>query len=509
MSEFNTTPRLILLPAVDVADGKAVRLTQGEAGTETNYGDPVDAAADWADQGAEWIHLVDLDAAFGRGNNAGILKKVIRQVRGVNVELSGGIRDDATLEARPRDRRQAHQPRHRRAREPGVGGITSSPQYGEAIAVGLDVRGTTLAARGWTKDGGDLWQVMDRLEEAGCRPVRRHRRHEGRHAAGAEPRPAPPGHRAHATPVDRLGRRLEPRRHRRAARARAARRRGRDRRQGALRGCVHARRGAGCRIPLTPPRPLPTPPAARGRAGRSSRTRTRATTGGRRRRSVAALARFRAGEGATGRRRRGVRAVAAADPARRRAGRRRVEVGAHGLAVDKSQELSIVTVDGPDGRRVLPVFGSVQAMSAWNPEARPVPADGVRVALAAADDGTELVVLDPGSETEFVLRRPAVWAVAQSQPWRPPFESDAVVAAFERSVSSELAVLGVDLLPGDPEARLRGPELVVRLRLVAGLTRADLDATTTRLARRWAEDDAIATGVDSLVVRIVGDHPEA
>jgi 1-(5-phosphoribosyl)-5-[(5-phosphoribosylamino)methylideneamino] imidazole-4-carboxamide isomerase/N-(5'phosphoribosyl)anthranilate isomerase len=167
MSEFNNTPRLVLLPAVDVAGGKAVRLTQGEAGSETSYGDPVDAAADWADQGAEWIHLVDLDAAFGRGNNTSVLKKVIKQVRGVNVELSGGIRDDASLEA---------------ALGTGVKRINlgtaalENPewaasviaQYGDAIAVGLDVRGTTLAARGWTKEGGDLWQVLDRLEEAGC-----------------------------------------------------------------------------------------------------------------------------------------------------------------------------------------------------------------------------------------------------------------------------------------------------------------------------------------------------
>ncbi|TFC00444.1 bifunctional 1-(5-phosphoribosyl)-5-((5-phosphoribosylamino)methylideneamino)imidazole-4-carboxamide isomerase/phosphoribosylanthranilate isomerase PriA [Cryobacterium adonitolivorans] len=167
MSEFNKTPKLVLLPAVDVADGKAVRLTQGEAGTETNYGDPMDAALDWANQGAEWIHLVDLDAAFGRGNNTSMLKKVIKQLRGVNVELSGGIRDDASLEA---------------ALNTGVKRINlgtaalENPewaasviaQYGDAIAVGLDVRGTTLAARGWTKDGGDLWQVLERLEEAGC-----------------------------------------------------------------------------------------------------------------------------------------------------------------------------------------------------------------------------------------------------------------------------------------------------------------------------------------------------
>ncbi|WP_127793172.1 SseB family protein [Agromyces sp. LHK192] len=180
------------------------------------------------------------------------------------------------------------------------------------------------------------------------------------------------------------------------------------------------------------------------------------------------------------------------------------EIGAHGHAVEKSQELSIVTVAGPDGRKVLPVFSSVATMSRWNPKARPVPADGVRVALAAADDGTDLVVLDAGSpDDEFVLRRPAVWAVAQSMPWHPPFAAPVIRAAFERSIGTELAVLGVDLLPGDPQARLAGPELVVRLTLVAGLTRAELDATTARLARRWSEDDAIAAGVDSLAVKLV------
>ena len=99
MNDFAQSPSLTLLPAVDVAGGKAVRLTQGEAGTETSYGDPLDAAGEWVAQGAQWIHLVDLDAAFGRGSNAPILRKVIKQFKNVNVELSGGIRDDATLEA--------------------------------------------------------------------------------------------------------------------------------------------------------------------------------------------------------------------------------------------------------------------------------------------------------------------------------------------------------------------------------------------------------------------------
>ncbi|WP_137846204.1 bifunctional 1-(5-phosphoribosyl)-5-((5-phosphoribosylamino)methylideneamino)imidazole-4-carboxamide isomerase/phosphoribosylanthranilate isomerase PriA [Microbacterium sp. 2FI] len=167
MNDFASTPELILLPAVDVADGKAVRLTQGEAGTETNYGDPVDAALDFARQGAQWIHLVDLDAAFGRGSNTNVLRKVIRQVKGVQVEVSGGIRDDRSLEA---------------ALESGAARINlgtaalENPEwaadvigrYGDVIAVGLDVRGTTLAARGWTREGGDLWTVLDRLESAGC-----------------------------------------------------------------------------------------------------------------------------------------------------------------------------------------------------------------------------------------------------------------------------------------------------------------------------------------------------
>lgn len=178
-------------------------------------------------------------------------------------------------------------------------------------------------------------------------------------------------------------------------------------------------------------------------------------------------------------------------------------VGAHGLTVDKSQELAIVTVAGPDGRNVLPVFSSVDAMRRWNATARPVPADGVRVALAAASESTELVVLDPRSDTEFAVRRPAVWAIAQDKPWRPSFEDEGIIAAFEASISSELAALSVRLAPGDADARLAGPELVVDLELVSGLERAELDTVLARLAQRWAADDAIATGVDSLKVRLV------
>jgi phosphoribosylformimino-5-aminoimidazole carboxamide ribotide isomerase/phosphoribosylanthranilate isomerase len=168
MTEFNTAPALILLPAIDVADGKAVRLTQGKAGSETSYGDPMEAAELWASQGATWIHLVDLDAAFGRGDNHGIIKKVVKSApRKVNIELSGGIRDDASLEAALATGAKRINLGTAALENPEWAAHVIA-EYGEAIAVGLDVRGTTLAARGWTKEGGDLWTVMDRLEEAGC-----------------------------------------------------------------------------------------------------------------------------------------------------------------------------------------------------------------------------------------------------------------------------------------------------------------------------------------------------
>nr|WP_315269158.1 SseB family protein [Microbacterium lemovicicum] len=178
-------------------------------------------------------------------------------------------------------------------------------------------------------------------------------------------------------------------------------------------------------------------------------------------------------------------------------------VAPSGLAVDKTQELSIVTVAAPDGRRVLPVFTSVETMGRWDAAARPIPAPGVRTALAAADDDSELIVIDPGSDTEFILRRPAVWAIAQSQAWDPSFASPEVFSALQASVAGELAVLDLTVQPGDPDARLRGPELVVRLELMEGLDQAQLDAVLSRLARRWATDDRIAVLVDSLTVKLV------
>lgn len=178
-------------------------------------------------------------------------------------------------------------------------------------------------------------------------------------------------------------------------------------------------------------------------------------------------------------------------------------VGPTGLAVDKTQELSIVTVAAPDGRRVLPVFTAVATMTAWDPQARPVPVDGIRTALAAADDDTDLIVIDPGSETEFVLRRPAVWAIGQGQRWEPAHTSVEVFAGLQQSIGGELGVLDLSVESGDPGARLRGPELIVRLHLIDGLGQSELDAILQRLAARWAADDRIAVLVDSLTVKLL------
>ena len=175
----------------------------------------------------------------------------------------------------------------------------------------------------------------------------------------------------------------------------------------------------------------------------------------------------------------------------------------HGITVDKSADLSIVTVAGPDGRNVLPVFSSVEAMRRWNPTARPVPADAVRVALAAADEKTDLVVLDPTSDTEFAIRRPALWAVAQSLPWSPSHSDAEVVAEFEASVAEEPAVVAVCVRAGDPDAMLRGPELVVELALIPGLDQDALAALLERLQSRWAYSTLIAARVDSLAVKLL------
>jgi 1-(5-phosphoribosyl)-5-[(5-phosphoribosylamino)methylideneamino] imidazole-4-carboxamide isomerase/N-(5'phosphoribosyl)anthranilate isomerase len=159
-----------LLPAVDVADGKAVRLVQGASGSETDYGDPLDAALAWQTGGAEWVHLVDLDAAFGRGDNRALLSEVVAKLD-VRVELSGGIRDDDTLAAALATGCTRVNLGTAALEDPAWCARVIA-EHGEKIAVGLDVRiteqGHRLAARGWTQDGGDLWEVLDRLDRDGC-----------------------------------------------------------------------------------------------------------------------------------------------------------------------------------------------------------------------------------------------------------------------------------------------------------------------------------------------------
>ena len=215
---------------------------------------------------------------------------------------------------------------------------------------------------------------------------------------------------------------------------------------------------------------------------------------------LAALQRFRAGEGSQ------AEVVDAFRPARVLvpliAENGEEGVAPSGLAVDKTQELSIVTVAAPDGRRVQPVFSSVQTMQRWDAAARPIPVEALRVALSASGEETDLIVLDPASETEFVIRRPAVWAIAQAQPWEPSFLSPEVFGALQQSVAHELAVIDVHVAPGDPDARMRGPELIVTLELTAGLDRETLDAVLARLAQRWAADDRMAVLVDSLTIKL-------
>ena len=157
---------LELLPAVDIAGGQAVQLVQGVAGSEKRFGDPVEAALRWQEAGAEWIHLVDLDAAFGRGHNRELQARIVGELD-IQVEMSGGIRDDESLEA-------AMSTGCRRvnigtaALEEPEWCARAIASYGDRVAVGLDVRGRTLAAQGWTREGGDLYEVLARLDSEGC-----------------------------------------------------------------------------------------------------------------------------------------------------------------------------------------------------------------------------------------------------------------------------------------------------------------------------------------------------
>ena len=179
-----------------------------------------------------------------------------------------------------------------------------------------------------------------------------------------------------------------------------------------------------------------------------------------------------------------------------------VGIGPYGQKVDKTQELSVVTVAGPDGRAVLPAFTSVAAMQAWNTDARPVPIQASKVALGAAGEGTQLLIIDPGSETQFAVRAPAFKALATGEPWVPAFDDVAVAEIFAASVADEPAVTALGIAPGDPQARLTGAEVVVVLQLAPGTDDAERAALLARVQERWASDATLAARVDSLAVRV-------
>jgi hypothetical protein len=176
------------------------------------------------------------------------------------------------------------------------------------------------------------------------------------------------------------------------------------------------------------------------------------------------------------------------------------EVGVHGQTVDKSADLSIVTVQTPDKKTALPVFSSVETMKRWNAAARPVPSDAVRVALAAASEGTTRVVLDPGSETEFAIRRAAIAAMAQQKPWHAPYLDLDVLAEYRSGALVEGVVVDLTIATGDPTSRLAGSELVVTIFVKPGLASADLEVVLYRIMERWAASELIATAVDSMTL---------
>jgi hypothetical protein len=178
------------------------------------------------------------------------------------------------------------------------------------------------------------------------------------------------------------------------------------------------------------------------------------------------------------------------------------EIGAHGQQVDKSAELSIVTVKSPDDQESLVVFSSVEAMSLWNPASRPVPTDAIRVCLAAASQMSTRVVLDPGSETEFVIRRPAIAKIAQSLPWSPPENNPAVLAVISDSISGEANVLSFEAATADPLSVLAGSELEVRLTLEPGLEPLIVRELIERISSFWSKSEDFAVSVDSVAIKL-------
>jgi hypothetical protein len=177
-------------------------------------------------------------------------------------------------------------------------------------------------------------------------------------------------------------------------------------------------------------------------------------------------------------------------------------LNADGLRVDKTQELAIVRVQGPEGQTVLPIFSSVAAMAAWRADARPVPADGLRAAASALLDNCDWVVIDATSDTEIVLRRPTLRAIAAQEPWMPPYADQEVAADVGIAVSGDARIRGFALATGDPQATGLGPDLIIQVSLELGLSSQDFTQLLADISARLGESSTLTERVDNLLVRV-------
>jgi hypothetical protein len=174
-----------------------------------------------------------------------------------------------------------------------------------------------------------------------------------------------------------------------------------------------------------------------------------------------------------------------------------------GLVVEKTQELAIVTVAGPTGQKVLPLFSSVEAMHVWNAEARPIPMESRRAALGAVADGAVWIVVDPKSPTEFVMRRPTVEAVAKNEPWVPNHIDPELQEIFDASIADEPLVEAIRLVAGDPDARGQSEELVVQISLPPSMTQEVVQLLIEQLSQKWAQQEIISQRVDSMRLQLI------
>lgn len=200
-------------------------------------------------------------------------------------------------------------------------------------------------------------------------------------------------------------------------------------------------------------------------------------------------------------------------------------VGENGLVSDKESDMALVTLQGPDGRRALPAFSNADALARWHPEARPVAVYAARAALSAVAEEAQLMVVDPGSQRPFVLRRPAMWALAQQNDWLPSYADPAVIEVLEASLTdlAHPAVVGVSATAGQginsqwdtdvqPSGLVvagggTGPELCVTLTLLPGLDQSAVNGVVQHLQNFWAGNEVFTHAVDSVQLRLQHQQP--